>query len=86
MVGSAGDRERAGAQKCRQARLISQPVVRCFFENRNAGASPVQLLQRDFASQDTSDYSNVLYTLVNHLLLLTLVAVLFHTEIKNLLC
>src|SRR6266566_3171343 len=47
---------------------------------------PVQLLQRDVACQDTSDCSRVLHTLVDHLLLLTLVAVLLHTEIKNFLC
>ena len=41
-----------------------------------------QLLQRNFASKDTSDRSCVLDTLVNHLLLFAFVSILFHTKIK----
>jgi hypothetical protein len=46
---------------------------------------PVPLLQRNFAGQDTSDCSCVLNTLVDHLLLFALVAILLHAEIKNFL-
>jgi hypothetical protein len=43
----------------------------------------VQLLQRDVACEDTSDYSSILYTFVDHLLFLALVTILFHTEIED---
>src|SRR5579863_6417790 len=43
------------------------------------------LLQRDVAGEDTRDRSSILHALVDHLLLLALVAVLLHTEIKNFL-
>jgi len=52
-------------------------------ENGNAAQITVQLLQRNVAGQDTSDCSSVLHTLVDHLLLLALIAILLHTEIKN---
>ena len=55
-------------------------------KHRRSHCQPVQLLQCDLASEDTNYDTSILYALVDYLLLLALVAKLFHTKIENFLC
>src|SRR5207302_1105335 len=47
---------------------------------------PVRLLQCDFACENTNYDMCILYTFVDYLLLLALIAKLLHTKIQNFLC
>src|SRR6266478_9275393 len=66
--GRLGRRPRTGWRAKVPPGTIDFPTGRAVFlreQKRRRVAGPAT--QRDLASQDTSDYSNVLYTLVNHL-------------------